>query len=402
MLYINSLGRFRITDGTAMLDDETIRSDMLTKLLLYLLLHRNHNLTIEEIAYVLWQDDETENPAGALKNLMYRLRTILKKYFGDQQFILTIRGAYRWNPDILVEMDIEKMEAVYDSLKESDDPQEQIAKYELIMELYKGEFMGKIMDMHWVITLSTYYHSIFLNSVKGLAKLYVLRERYQDLEKIVIKGIQYDGVDEQLYCYQIQSLIEQNKTQLAMDAYEKAKKTLYEELGIRNPKELEQIHERLLTMHKSNDAEQIEQVQQGMEEEEIEGAFFCGYPVFREIYRLESRKISRMGEAEYIVLLTLETKETDEKTKNFRMKNAMERMESIIKKSLRIGDVAARYSDSQYIIMLPLCDYESSNQVAKRIVTQFMEQKQKRESNRESISVRLDFEQITSKTGIVN
>ena len=34
-----------------------------------------------------------------------------------------------------------------------------------------------------------------------------------------------------------------------------------------------------------------------------------------------------------------------------------------------MGDVAARYSAEQYIVMLPYCDYESSQKVIKRIVS---------------------------------
>ena len=36
-----------------------------------------------------------------------------------------------------------------------------------------------------------------------------------------------------------------------------------------------------------------------------------------------------------------------------------------------MGDVAARYSDEQYIVMLPNCDYESSQKVIKRILSNF-------------------------------
>ena len=53
------------------------------KLLIYLLIHREHPVSVRELSEALWREDEIENPAGALKNLMYRLRTIMKKNISE-------------------------------------------------------------------------------------------------------------------------------------------------------------------------------------------------------------------------------------------------------------------------------------------------------------------------------
>ena len=92
MLTVNTLGKFQIREADVVLDDDKIRSTRLSNLLVYLILHRNKTLTVDEIASALWQDEETNNPAGALKNLMYRLRNLMKQYFGEQEFIQTNRG----------------------------------------------------------------------------------------------------------------------------------------------------------------------------------------------------------------------------------------------------------------------------------------------------------------------
>ena len=92
MLTVNSLGKFQLTDGNVVVNEDDLRSIMLSKLLMYILLYRDKTLTTEDIATAIWQDEEIDNPAGALKNLMYRLRKNLAKYFGNQDFILTNRG----------------------------------------------------------------------------------------------------------------------------------------------------------------------------------------------------------------------------------------------------------------------------------------------------------------------
>lgn len=376
MFFVNTLGSFYLKYEDVVLKEDSIRSPMLTKLLLFMIMHREQILTTDDIATALWQEEEVDNPAGALKNLMYRLRTILKKYFGDVEFILTSRGSYHWNPEVELVLDAEQFEELINKArKESETEEEAIQYYEEAIRLYQGDFMPKLMEMHWVVTASTYYHSMFLSAIKGLAELYISAEKYHEMENICNEALDIDKVDEQLHYYLIYARIKNQNLKLAMESYEKACEILRQELGIRNPTKLQEIYEELLKMNKGIEAENIERVQEDMTEEHADGAFFCGYPVFREIYRLEARKITRIGEAEYVLLLTIKQKEgigsATEQIEQFRIKKAMEGLEGTLHKSLRIGDVAAKYSDSQFVILLPSCTYEGGRMVADRIVNNF-------------------------------
>lgn len=399
MLIVNTLGKFQIMDENGLLNDDNIRSTMLTKLLVFLLIHREQTLTSDEIAAALWQEEEVENPAGALKNLMYRLRNLMKKHFGDDDFVTTSRGSYYWNQGIEVILDIEEFEKLYEKAKrETNTSEEAIHYYEKAINIYQGDFMPKLTEMHWVLTLNTYYHSMFLSGVKGLAELYIKAERYDELEAICNEALKYDIVDEQLHYYLIFARMKKNKLSLAMESYDKACKILNDELGIRKSAKLQEIYEELLRTNKGSKAEDITKVQQDMMEENPEGVFLCGYPVFREIYRLEARKITRLGEAEYVLLLTLrESEEKTAKVEQFRMKNAMNRLEETLKTSLRIGDVAARYSDVQFVILLPACSYECGMLVANRIISQFYNDNPKYKK----IAIKISLEEVTTKSVIV-
>lgn len=396
MLQVKSLGKFMIVDGEVVLNDDILRSDMLKKLLIYILTHREHPVTTQELAEALWQEDETDNPAGALKNLMYRLRTIMKTTFGDSKFFITSTGAYAWNTEIEVFFDAEEFENLAKAGKQAATSEETVEKYEKALELYRGEFMDNVLDKHWAITLSTYYHSLFLTTTKELAELYLQKERYQEMERICMNGLRYDRVDEQLHAYYIMALIRQNKFELAMKNYEEACKVLYDALGVRNSAKLQEVQKELLKMNKSEAAERLEHIYEDMAEDGSPvGVYLCGYPVFREIYRLEVRKIGRLGEAEYVVLLTVEldagTKSENDKMEQFLIKQAMKQLEEALKETLRIGDVAARYSDRQFVILLPTCTYESSVSVTKRIIANFNSK-----NKGKKISIKTDYEQVTA------
>ncbi len=393
MITVYSLGKFQLLNNDKTLDENEMRSDMLTKLLIYMLIHREHPITIQELSEALWNEDETENPAGALKNLMYRLRGILKTKLGEEDFILTSRGVYYWNPEIEICFDAEQFERYCQEARRGTTVSDQIANYEKAIALYQGDFMSRITDKHWIVTLSSYYRSLFLSAVKTLAERYMADNRYEDVERICAEGLIYDEVDEWLHCHKITALIRQHKQQLARECYEQAVKILYAALGIRNSRQLEKVQQELLKMKKGTEAEGLESIHMDMQEAEQEGAYICGYPVFREIYRLEARKIRRLKNPQYMLLLTLQIKEKilpeNEQMKKYVLNRAMNQMEEVLKKSLRIGDVAARYSDSQFVILLSTCTYENCFRVSERIVRQFEDRdKGKR------VVVKTDFEEV--------
>lgn len=398
MITVNTLGKFQITDGEAFVNDDSLRSTMLIKLLIYLLLYRDKTLTTDDISNAIWQDEEIDNPAGALKNLMYRLRKELVANFGENDFVLTNRGSYRWNPDVNVVLDIELFEKLINEAKSENIYEQAILKYEQAISLYQGEFMSKIMEMHWIMTLNTYYHSLYLSSVKGLAELYIKFEKYEELEKLCNDALQYENADEQLYCYQIEARMRSGNVSLALESYEKAREIMEKELGIRKTTILNKVYEELLQMSKGQTAYNINDVKEDITEENPEGVFFCGYPVFKEIYRLEARKSARSTEQEHLVLLTIEDKGFDRKeVTEFRVKKAMESLEKVINESLRVGDVAAKYSDSQFIILLPTCTEDLAALVANRIVAKFYSIHKKYEM----IRVKMNIEEVSMNGELV-
>ena len=66
--------------------------------------------------------------------------------------------------------------------------------------------MTKVADMHWVMTLNTYYHSLYLNCVRYLCEYYVSTEKFEELEQLCSQALQWESLDEELYCYLIRAL----------------------------------------------------------------------------------------------------------------------------------------------------------------------------------------------------
>ena len=65
---------------------------------------------------------------------------------------------------------------------------EAIRKLKAALALYQGDFMTKVADMHWVMTLNTYYHSLYLNCVRYLCEYYVRAEKFEESRTALQSG----------------------------------------------------------------------------------------------------------------------------------------------------------------------------------------------------------------------
>lgn len=373
---VTLFGRLCLVYNDISLTEDIIRSEMVSKLLAYILLHHDKMLTVRELSDMLWNEGEgTDNPAGALKNLMYRLRTLLKKQFGEEvQFLHTSQGGYYWNPEIPVILDTEELEKNAREARYAESLDEKLICFERVLSLYQGSFLDNFSFEQWVVPISAYYHSMFINVSKDFAKVCLKEKLYEGMERVCARAIRFDNLDEELHQLILEAMIGQNKQAQAQQYYENTMKRFYEALGTRNFPLLQEVHTRILAMKRVPDATAAADISQEVQEENPEGAYICGYAVFRELYRIEARRVGRLGMSEYIMYLTVAVKEelaANESTERYLVNRGMDRLEEVLRGGLRIGDVAARYSDSQFLVLLPTCTYEDGEMIAARIKDMF-------------------------------
>lgn len=369
VLYVRVFDGFEITNQFTTLTYENIRSDKVVKLFLYLIFHHQQPISVQEIADVLWQNEDIDNPIGALKNLVYRLRNLLKQNFNISNCIITGRGSYTWNQDISVISDMSRMDAIAKEIKTIENIDDQKNLYQEAMTIYRGPFMPNLVQEHWTISISTYYHSLFLSLVKEYCLLLEKLGDFKMIEDICNHAIAIDSLDETLHYWFIKSLTYQGKQKLAMDHYKATTKMLYDSLGTKPSKELEDFYHEL--QHIVNDQEKdLFTIQQELQVP-IDGALICEYGTFKDIYQLQARLAKRLGVSIYMALITVIPVLNFHKSEAQALTKAMNTVLDILKTSLRKGDTIARYSTSQYVILLPTCTYETATKVMQRTLSKF-------------------------------
>ena len=77
-LHINMLGGCSLSYGEKTIDDASHHTKKPWMLLEYLITFRNREIPVEELMDLLYPGDRGVNPAGALKTLVYRVRSMLE------------------------------------------------------------------------------------------------------------------------------------------------------------------------------------------------------------------------------------------------------------------------------------------------------------------------------------
>ena len=143
---VSMLGGFRLQAGGCEVDESLNRARQLWNLLEYLIAFRHRDISPDELVRTLWHDDEIGNPSSALKNLVYRIRTIMTSQgipFA-KNMILCRRGTYSWNNALPTTVDTEEFERLIREADEKDgQAAEQLKLYLLALSYYKGDLLPK-------------------------------------------------------------------------------------------------------------------------------------------------------------------------------------------------------------------------------------------------------------------
>lgn len=372
-IHVSMLGSRRLSYQDRVLDGKNIRSKRIWTLLGYLITHRGRVVTQAELIDLMYPNDRSNMPLNALKTLVHRARVALDQlaYTDGKQLILQHAGGYIWNPDISVEVDSERFEALTSAAAAPElDRAEQLRLHMEAIALYQGDFLADASNETWVIPIAAYYRYLYMDNVDRALESLTTLGRFSEVIFVAQKAIAIDPYEERFYGHLILALAETNQLTAAKSQYESMKKLFYSEFGVTPSQELQALYKRLSKTDNGVEEDLSVIKAQICEDDVRRGAFFCEYAFFRDIYRLEARTAARSGRPLHLCLLSVSGKNGAELSKRTR-ELVMKRLAAVISGSLRSGDVFSRYSVSQYVILLPMANFENSGMVMDRIIKKY-------------------------------
>lgn len=392
MFQVRLFGYFRMTKDNQMLNESSMHSLQLTRLLVYLMIYRDRAVTNQELEQYLWNEAGQDHQKEALKNLVYRLRKELTKIFGLGDYILNVRGSYRWNPEYTVEVDSEEFQKEYDEYmtlvsemsRQGEEQTESILQEanrhrKAAIDLYQGIFLNTFEAEYWA-SHGLKYQTMYITLVNSLREEFLEKEDYDELGKLCTRVLNTDPYDEDWNCCMVKSLMAQNKTSQAEKYYRGLEKNIQNIKGMQKNNLLRAVKQQLKGKGISDTQITHEQFEKQIKtEKKPEGAFRCDYREFKALCLLQGRKNRRHKENSYTILITVQTDEATigaaTEVKDFIINMAMEELEEALNCNLRECDVLCKCSISQFYVLLDRCSYENALRVARRISDLFSTQK---------------------------
>lgn len=370
---VTMFGDFSITINGNRCDNLKGRTKRVWMLIEYLIANRHNDLPVEQIIEILWEEKNCGDPKNALKNLIYRARTLLQHLAGDTrtEFILFDHNTYHWNNSCDCTVDAEEFTRLYRlGCNILCAPEQRLEWLQQAAALYTGKFLPKSSYSSWVETAQAFYSNAYNDCIMKTGSLLLDCLRFQDAAALCEHALTLSPYEEPIHRLLLYAYINADQRNKALDHYNHAVEIFYRDLGVDISASLRPLYKQL-----TNSINHIEidlsVIKNDLKEAAAQpGAFFCDYDVFKAIYRLQARVMRRSSQQTFIVLFTLTDGEGGLPAQEI-SEPAVAKLKSAILFSLRMGDAVASYSATQFIILLTQVDYEDADKVTKRILQRF-------------------------------
>ena len=361
---IEMLGGFVIATDENRITEQVKRSSKIWKLLQYLIAHRYKAVSLEELIDVFCEGEQMGNPGSALRTMVYRARAVLAQ--GGipyaENMILSKNGGYAWNNAAHCDIDAEEFEALCKKAGTEQDEDERLALLLKAAELYKGDFLPNSSGDMWVMPLSRWYRSMYLNCAHDTLALLTKKERSVEAEELCAKALRVDPFDEDMLGYHLRALMAQGKNAEALDAYKRMESMFFDVMGVYFSDNLRALYSQIQrpALKEGNLLDDV--LNEWLVGADYPGAYYCDLSVFKTMYQIESRSVPRSGRTAYIV--RFDTKHEP----GVKGGGVMKKLGMSIPVNLRMGDLFTRASPSQYMLMLHSLTYEDCKSLIDRIM----------------------------------
>ena len=215
-----------------------------------------------------------------------------------------------------------------------------------------------------------YYHSLYTRTAAGAIELLEKQERTAEAVALCHQAIHIEPYQEDLYEHLMRGLLRTGDMKGTMSVYEEMSELLFAHFGVMPSETLRTLYRQAIRTVNDRTLTMDEVCSQLAEPAPHGGAMVCEYDFFKILYRAETRSIARNGHSANICLLSVSDKDGEMLARRS-LDPAMNNLQVLVQNNLRRGDVIARCSISQYIILLPQANYENSRMVADRLVSAF-------------------------------
>ena len=372
-VHIQLLGGCQVRVDQQTYDNLAVKSRKGVSLMEFLLLQRGKPVSSQRLIRELWGGKRNGSPENALKTMVSRTRSLLGAlYPGLGQCIVSEQGAYRWQSQPEVQVDVLEMLSLLDELKGELHGEQKREALRRVLRLYAGD-LYQTGDMINGSSMVSFLHREYLNAVYQYVDLLKEREEYNAICDACQSALRIDDLDERLHIELMRAMVSLNRSAEAMAEYKRVARQTKEYLDAEPSEDLQACYRQLTetgkTLQFNLDAIRNELLER---DRERPGPFFCDYPAFKEIYNIQMRNLERLGSTMFLGVVMVGNPE--EEISAVSRESAMAGLQEILRKNLRKGDIVTRFSPTIYAMLLPTVNYGTGGMVMSRIEDLFYQE----------------------------
>ena len=246
------------------------------------------------------------------------------------------------------------------------DPESRGRLYEEIVNLYKGRLLPQFATEPWVESVSVRLHGQYRTAILGLLELCKKWGESGRIISLCAHALELDPYEERLYLEEIVALESLGRHTEARDLARRgnAMGCLHHAI---DPGRAGSAYRQMRQADRNMESE-LSRLTAALPDTENTGACLCDFDTFKETYRVLRGVQARYGLPVFLAIVTVAPGQNAEPAETATM---VEQLGELIHTTLRQCDVAARYSDMQYVIMLSGSAAETGSSPLERIKAAF-------------------------------
>jgi DNA-binding SARP family transcriptional activator len=370
------LGSFEIIVGENHFDlslNKTEKGWMIAKYLLY---HKNRAVSSVELIEVLWPDSKRGAYENALKTGVSRTRAFFTKIDPSlKRLIMTGDAAYFINPDVTVEVDVLRFQAIGDRLAGMNQlTEESRADFSEFLSLYRGAFL--VADgrdrIPWIVLQRDMLANLYLSTLYHYLDLLQQDGDDETLLGVCRDALEIVNYDERLQEMMMGALL---RTRRGVEASLHSRRDRAGAKGAEHMAEGVQSYYRKINQLNRALENDIDKIREDLAESARKsGAFFCEYNFFKDIQYIQKRHLERLGASLFIALLALDGGDEGQADR-LALDESMEVLKGILMENLRVGDTVAQHGAGQYVALLPTVNDATGEMIMRRVVAAYEKKK---------------------------
>lgn len=333
-------------------------------------------ITKDQLLQFLYDRESLSNSSNSLSNLLYQLRRqMVRAGLPEAEYISRKDGVYRVQEGLALRIDALEFKELAEEgrrLSQAGAGDRACSLFKQALELYQGSLLPAISTELWVVNESLRFKSLFEVCVKGAGDYYKQQRDYEAMYQIYTRAVELYPFDD-WQTGQIDCLMLRGEYKEAFALYERTVNLYSEEMGLPPSVRLMRCYEEMGKRLESSETGLLDIISEFKEDSETaskpgEGAYYCAYPAFVDVYRFLKRTVKRSTTPVCLMLCTLVDYEGKPIGNADKLKARSEMLREAIRSCLRQGDVFTRYSTSQYLILLVGTSREDCDMVYRRLL----------------------------------